>query len=118
PRPGAAPATPCVVAAGGAHRSARTYAWPPAPGRGSLRRPDGTVVTLPRRTADGLRKVCKEHDRTGRAVAPVVVDRVLTEVAAGTDVGGRWAPSLSPEPSAWPGVEHAPSWGGDDAPPF
>ena len=101
-----------------AYGSDRTYAWTTATGHGYLRRPDGTVVTLPRRTADGLRKVCKEHDRTGRAVAPVVVDRVLTEVAAGTDVGGRWAPSLSPEPSAWPRVEHAPSWGGDDAPPF
>ncbi len=102
-----------------AHGSDRTYAWTTPTGHGYLRRPDGTVVTLPRRTALGLRAVAKEAARSGRPVPTAVVDAVLAELAAGTDVGGSWVPAKRPDvPPAWPGVEDAPSWGEDDAPPF
>jgi len=102
-----------------AHGSDRTYAWTTPTGHGYLRRPDGTVVTLPRRTALGLRDVAKKAARSGRPVDPAVVDAVLAELAAGTDVGGSWVPARGHDaPPVWPGAAHAPSWDEDDAPPF
>ncbi len=101
-----------------AHGSDRTYAWTTPTGHGYLRRPDGTVVTLPRRTAEGLRAAAQAATRSGRHLSPDAVDAVLAKVAAGTDVGGSWALRPGAEPSSWPGLEDGPSWSGDDGPPF
>ena len=102
-----------------AYSSNRTYAWTTPTGHGYLRRPDGTTVTLPRVTAEGLRTVCKEAERSGRSVDPTVVDAVLAAVSAGTDVGGSWVPGPgSTDRPVWPGTGDGPGWGTDDAPPF
>ncbi|WP_299278056.1 DUF222 domain-containing protein [uncultured Georgenia sp.] len=102
-----------------AHGTDRTYAWTTPTGHGYLRRPDGTTVTLPRRTADGLRTAAAEATRSGRHLAPAAVDAVLAEISSGTDVGGTWAPHAAPPRSEpWPGVEDGPSWSWDDMPPF
>lgn len=101
-----------------AYSTDRTYAWTTPTGHGYLRRPDGTIVTLPRRTAEGLRREGKEAARSGRPVDPSLVDAVLAEVSAGTDVGGTWTPRSGPGVHSWPGVEHAPAWRAEDEPPF
>src|SRR5690606_28414736 len=103
-----------------AHGSDRTYAWTTPTGHGYLPRPDGTVVTLPHRTAEGLRVTAQRAARFGgRGVDPAVVDAVLAEVSAGTDVGGSCVPAGGPAvQSPWPGTEVGPSWSGDDTPPF
>lgn len=102
-----------------AHGSDRTYAWAGPTGHGYLRRPDGTIVTMPRHTAEGLRTLGRRSVRERRAIDPAFVDGVLAEIAAGTDVGGSWVPAgglrIAPP---WPGGEAGPSWESDDEPPF
>lgn len=101
------------------HGSDRTYAWAGPTGHGYLRRPDGTIVTMPRHTAEGLRDLGRRSVRERQAIDPGFVDGVLAEVAAGTDVGGGWVPAggLRTTPP-WPGVDGGPSWVADDEPPF
>lgn len=101
-----------------AHSTDRTYAWTTPTGHGYLRRPDGTILTLPRRTAEGLRAHGREVARAGRSVDPAVVDAVLAEVSAGTATGGSWTPAEGAPAAPWPGLDHGPSWAGDDDPPF
>ncbi len=102
-----------------AHGSDRTYAWAGPVGHGYLRRPDGTTVTMPRRTAEELRSLGRQSVRQRRAIDPAFVDGVLAQISAGTDVGGSWVPAggLRAAPP-WPGVEDGPSWAADDEPPF
>ncbi|MBD8061356.1 HNH endonuclease signature motif containing protein [Oceanitalea stevensii] len=101
-----------------AHGSDRTYAWAGPVGHGYLRRPDGTIVTMPRRTVAELRELGRQSVRQRRAIDPAFVDGVLAEISAGTDVGGSWAPpgGLRAAPP-WPGAD-GPSWAADDEPPF
>lgn len=118
-----------------AYGSDRTYAWTTPTGHGYLRRPDATIITLPRRTAEHLRALGKRWASTGQSVDPAVVDAVLAELAAGTDAGGTWQPAPDTPAAragdatgpAWTGDASGPSWTGDatgaswtgdDAPPF
>ncbi|PYG02206.1 protein of unknown function [Georgenia satyanarayanai] len=102
-----------------AHGSDRTYAWAGPTGHGYLRRPDGTIVTMPRHTAEGLRALGRRSVREREAIDPAFVDGVLAEIAAGTDVGGSWVPAGGLRSTLlWPGVDDGPSWAADDEPPF
>src|SRR5690606_15956074 len=102
-----------------AHGSDRTYAWTTPTGHGYLRRPDGTVLPPPPRTLEGLPLSAHRPTPFSRRLDPAVVDAVLAEVSAGTDVGGSWVPAGGPAVrSPWPGTEVGPSWSGDDTPPF
>ncbi|WP_413450019.1 DUF222 domain-containing protein [Georgenia phoenicis] len=102
-----------------AHGTDRTYAWAGPTGHGYLRRPDGTVVTMPRRSAEGLRELGRASVSARRSIDPAFVDGVLAEIAAGTDVGGSWVPSGGLRTTApWPGVDDGPSWAAEDEPPF
>ncbi|WP_193311354.1 HNH endonuclease signature motif containing protein [Georgenia satyanarayanai] len=102
-----------------AHGSDRTYAWAGPTGHGYLRRPDGTIVTMPRHTAEGLRALGRRSVREREAIDPAFVDGVLAEIAAGTDVGGSWVPAGGLRSTLlWPGVDDGPSWVADDEPPF
>ncbi|WP_413452881.1 DUF222 domain-containing protein [Georgenia phoenicis] len=121
-----------------ARASDGTYAWTTMTGHGYLRRTDGTVITMPRETAAGLRRIGKEMRRTGRSVPVEVVDAVLAEVAAGSAVTGTWTPPPLPQrplpawgerdadpargesdaSQGWGGSESGAAWGVDEAPPF
>lgn len=83
-----------------ARASDGTYAWTTPTEHGYLRRRDGTTIPLPRLTATELRAIGRECRRTGRGVDQRVVDSVLAEVAAGSDVGGIWNPPALPVRSA------------------
>ncbi|WP_152188212.1 HNH endonuclease signature motif containing protein [Georgenia satyanarayanai] len=99
-----------------AYASDRTYAWTTPTGHGYLRRPDGTVATLPRHTAEGLRRLAKETVRRGVPVAPALVDAALAAASAGTDTAEAWALPAGPTAPP-PGAGHDTSWAGDQ-PPF
>lgn len=102
-----------------AHGSDRTYAWAGPVGHGYLRRPDGTIVTMPRRAAEELRRLGRESVRRRQAIDPAFVDSVLAQISAGSDLGGSWSPPGGHRTtSPWPGVDDGPSWAADDEPPF
>ncbi|PYG01801.1 protein of unknown function [Georgenia satyanarayanai] len=102
-----------------ARASDGTYAWTTMTGHGYLRRTDGTVITMPRRTAAGLRAVGKEIRRSGKSVPVEVVDTVLAEVAAGSSASGGWTPPPLPQRSFPVGADDpGPAWDADDEPPF
>lgn len=103
-----------------ARASDGTYAWTTPTGHGYLRRRDGTVIPLPRRSAAELRAIGKKLRRSGRSVDPEVVDAVLAEVAAGSGVTGTWTPPALPGRSGPVRTERGdgPAWGWDEDPPF
>ncbi|HLS73944.1 MAG TPA: DUF222 domain-containing protein [Actinomycetaceae bacterium] len=109
-----------------ARASDGTYALTTTTGHGYLRRLDGTVLTLPRRTAAELRTIGQRHRRDGSSPAPETVDTVLAQVAAGSDAGGTWSPPTLPDTGGtWspptlsdPTSTDEPTWFPGDEPPF